>query len=293
MERRFVKSGIPGLDDILGGGLLEGSVITLSGPTGSGKSTFAAQFIYNGIVESEEPGLYISIEESKKDFFFHMSGYNWDFPAVERDRKFILLDYPIHEVDQIVEQSSAIQEIINSTGARRVVIDSIMPIALFFKGEDERKTGFLKFIDNLRRWGTTTMIVSEDTKMGHAGMSPSSQYGIESFSDGWINLFFKYDEETMTRWRYAEVIKMKGVEHSSKAYRATLDNDGFKILSGDGKPAKSALGALPPSKPAARAPPKAAAPQKKTLQKTALPPAKMSPALAAKLEEAKKRLKKR
>lgn len=289
MERRFVKSGIPGLDNILGGGLLEGSVISLSGPTGSGKSTFGAQFIYNGVVQSKEPGLYISIEESKRDFFFHMSGYKWDFPRLERERKFILLDYPIHEVDQIVEQSSAIQEIINSTGAKRVVIDSIMPIALYFKGEDERKTGFLKFIDNLRKWGTTTFIISEDTRMGHAGLSPSSQYGIESFTDGWINLFFRYDEETMGRRRYVEVIKMKGVEHSSKAYRATLDNDGFKVLSGDGKPAEATVKVRPPTQPAKRP----AAPKKTLQAKKRLAPAKMSSALAAKLAEAKKRLKKK
>ncbi len=43
-ERKFVKSGIPGLDKVLGGGFLEGSVVTVGGPTGCGKSTFAMQF---------------------------------------------------------------------------------------------------------------------------------------------------------------------------------------------------------------------------------------------------------
>ncbi|HSB47349.1 MAG TPA: ATPase domain-containing protein, partial [Candidatus Bilamarchaeum sp.] len=131
MEQRFVKSGIPGLDSILGGGFLEGSVVTVSGPTGSGKSTLAAQFIHSGAMEGE-PGMYICLEENRRDFFFHNSGFNWDFMSLEKDRKFILLDYPIHEVDQIVSQAAAISEIISSTGTKRVVIDSIMPIALFF-----------------------------------------------------------------------------------------------------------------------------------------------------------------
>lgn len=230
MERKFIKSGIPGLDEVLGGGLLEGSIVTVSGPTGGGKSTLAAQFIHNGAMQSDEPGLYIAIEESRGDFFFHMNGYSWDFAALEKARKFVLLDYPIHEVDQIINQSGAIGEIISTTGTKRVVIDSIMPIALFFKSDDERRKGFLKFIENLRKWGTTTLIVSEDLKMAE-GM-PGTEYGIESFTDGWINLTFRYDDQKKERVRYLEVIKMKGVPHSSKSYPVILDNTGFRIASG-------------------------------------------------------------
>ncbi len=238
-ERKFIKSGIPGLDSVAGSGLLEGSVITVSGPTGSGKSTLGAQFIYNGAMMGE-PGLYIAIEESRKDFFFHVSGYVWDFSSLEKERKFILLDYPIHEVDQIVTQSGAIHEIINTTGIKRVVIDSVMPIALFFHGEDERKKGFLKFIENIRKWGVTTLIISEDFKMSNSGARPNSEYSIESFSDGWINLFYRYDDKSMERMRYLEVIKMKGVKHSTKSYAAILDERGFTIMSGE-KPEKALI----------------------------------------------------
>ncbi|MEW6722003.1 MAG: ATPase domain-containing protein [Candidatus Micrarchaeota archaeon] len=229
MERRFVKTGIPGLDEILGGGLLEGSISARTGPTGSGKSTLAAQFLYGGAVEAGETGLYLAIEESKRDFMFHMSGYAWDFGALERERRFVFLDYPIHEVDQIINQASAIQEIINSTGTKRVVIDSIMPIALYFKGDEERKRGFLKFIENIRKWGTTTFIISEDTKMGESTM-PGSEFGIERFTDGWINVFFKYDEKSMERKRYVEVVKMKGIAHSSRSFPAVMGNAGFSII---------------------------------------------------------------
>ncbi len=238
MDRRLIKSGVPGLDEVLGGGLLEGSIVTVSGPTGGGKSTLAAQFIHNGAKDSDEPGLYISIEESRGDFFFHMSGYSWDFAGLEKSRKFVLLDYPIHEVDQIVNQSGAIGEIISTTGTKRVVIDSIMPIALFFKSDDERRKGFLKFIENLRKWGTTTIIVSEDIKMAEPGTLPATEYGIESFTDGWINLSFRYDDEKKERARYLEVIKMKGVPHSSKSYPVVLDKDGFRLGSSGPAPEK-------------------------------------------------------
>jgi len=232
MERKIVKTGIPGLDDILSGGVLEGSIITVGGRTGSGRSTFALQFLYNGAMEYNEPGLYISIEESKQDFVFHMSGYVWDLENAEKERKLIFLDYPIYEVDQILTQYGAIQEIINTTGVKRVVIDSMMPIALFFSGVDERKKGFLKLMDNVRKWGVTTFVIAEDTKSENVGHLPSTAYGIESFTDGWINIYFHYDKVKQERDRAVEVIKMKGIRHSTKAYQAIIDDNGFQILSG-------------------------------------------------------------
>ncbi len=300
MERKFIKSGIDGLDEVLGGGILEGSIITVSGPTGAGKSTFAAQFLHNGAVQSNEPGLYISIEESRRDFYFHMGGFEMDFAALERDRKFILLDYPIHEVDQVLNQSASISEIINSTGVKRVVIDSVMPIALYFKGDDERKMGFLKFIENLRKWNVTTLIVSEDVKI-HSGSRPSSEFGIESFTDGWINLFYKYDERTMERSRFVEVVKMKGVAHSSRSYPAMLSSKGFTISSGQPKPsgAKTPASAPPAEKKEAErtgrtlrmVPP--TKPKAPTSPMAKGGPIKITPALAARLAEAKNKIMKK
>lgn len=257
MERRFIKSGIPGFDKVLGGGFLEGSIVAVSGPTGSGKSTFASQFLYNGASEYDEAGLYISIEESRPDFFFHMSGYDWDFAGLEKEKKFILLDYPIHEVDQILNRYGTVQEIINSTNVKRVVIDSVMPIALFFPSDDERKRGLLKLMDNIRKWKVTTLLVSEDLKATQPGEVPNSLYGIESYSDGWVNLSYRYDEYARERIRYVEVLKMKGVAHSPRAYPAVIGNSGFEVLSGepDERPAeKPAVKAPEKQKPSAARP---------------------------------------
>lgn len=174
MERKFIQSGIPGLDHVLGGGFVQGSIVAIGGPTGVGKSTLAMQFIHNGAKEYGESGLYISIEESRQEVYFHFAGFHWNLQNLEKDKKIILLDYPLHEVDQILNQYSAVQVIIQSTGVKRVVIDSIMPISLYFKTDEERKTGFLKLIENLRKWGVTTLIVSEDTRSPDMKMLPTS-----------------------------------------------------------------------------------------------------------------------
>ncbi len=229
-ERRFIKSGIPGLDEILGGGFLEKSIVTIGGSTGSGKSTLAMEFLYNGATEFNEPGLYISIEDSKEAMLFHMSGYTWEIRKAEKEQKLVFLDYPVYEVDQFLQQYGAIQEIINTVGIKRVVIDSIMPIALFFNSEDERKKGFLKFIENVRKWGVTTLIVSEDTTVSGTDVIPNTTYGIESFTDGWVNISYRYDPKKNERERMIEVIKMKGVHHSMKLYPVEVSNEGIKVV---------------------------------------------------------------
>lgn len=261
MERRFVKSGIPGLDKLLGGGFLEGSVVTVGGPTGCGKSTLAMQFLYNGAIQYNEPGLYISIEESKETMLFHMSGYTWDIKSAEKEKKIIFLDYPIYEVDQFMDQYSAIQEIITSGGIKRTVVDSIMPVALFFKHDDERKKGFLKLVDNIRKWGTTTLIVSEDAKPAGFDTLPTTRYEIESFTDGWLNIYYKYSPEQERRVRFVEVLKMKGILHTAKPFPAEVGPEGFNIKSGNQggpkpPPSTGLLKTRKPAKQVLRKPPK-------------------------------------
>lgn len=229
MKRKIVKSGIPGMDEVLGGGFLDGHVVTLSGPTGCGKSTLAMQFLYNGITKYKEPGLYIAIEESKESMEFHMSGYTWDLQKAEKERKLIFLDYPVYEIDQFLNQYSAVQEIIQTTGVKRVVIDSVMPVALYFSKDEERKKGFLKLIDNIRKWETTTIIVSEDTPASTQDVLPDTRYGIESFTDAWVHIYSLFDPKKKERVRALEVLKMKGMHHSSRIHQAKVDKTGFTI----------------------------------------------------------------
>ncbi|MBI2080031.1 AAA family ATPase [Candidatus Micrarchaeota archaeon] len=146
LKRDFLKTGIPGLDPICGGGFPRDSIVTLSGPTGSGKSTFGMQYLVEGASKFKEPGLYISIEETKDSMHANMSGYSWDLEKLEKSKQLVFLDYPVSEVDQFVAQNSAIAEIINTMGITRVVVDSIMPVALLFSNDDEKKKGFLKLI---------------------------------------------------------------------------------------------------------------------------------------------------
>ncbi len=221
---KLISSGIPGLDEVLGGGFPASSIITISGPTGCGKTTFGMQFI----LSSKEPGIYIAIEDSKRDLINQFGSMGWDLEDAEKEGELIILDYPVNEVDQLVSRRGSLQEIINTTGAKKVVIDSIMPVALYYKDEEERKKGFLELVDNIRRWGVTTLIIANASSYREL---PKSDYEIERYTHGWINLYYEYDEKTDSRVRKLEVLKMKGANHSTKRYPFILDSNGIRLLS--------------------------------------------------------------
>lgn len=227
IARGLLRTGIPGMDDILNGGAPQGSIITLSGPTGCGKSTLGMQFLIEGIRKYKQPGLYIAIEETRSSMLGNLAGFGWDFERLEKEKQFMFLDYPLYEVDQFLQQNNAIGEIIATLGIKRVVVDSIMPVALHFPSDDERKKGFLKLMDSIRRWGTTTLIISEDTPATVQDIMPNTRYGLETLTDGWIHMYYLYSAKTRERTRAIEVIKMKGAPHSSKIHACAITRSGF------------------------------------------------------------------
>ncbi|MBN2478128.1 AAA family ATPase [Candidatus Micrarchaeota archaeon] len=228
MERKFTKTGITGFDENLGQGIPKGSILTLSGPTGSGKTTFAMQYLVEGAVKYHEAGLYISLEDTKESLMFSMEGYNWDLEKLERNKQLFFLDYPVSEVDQFLMKNNAVGEIINTMGIERVVIDSIMPIALHFRDEIDRKRAFLDLVSNIRKWGATTIIISEDTTPNPGSVLPETRYEFEKLTDGWIHIYYMLDPEGC-RKRYIETIKMKGLFHTMKKFPLEITNHGFLV----------------------------------------------------------------
>ena len=89
MEVHRVKSGIPGLDSMLGGGFTKNSVVAVAGGTGSGRTIFVSQFLYKGAAESGEPGLFISFDEQKDSLYANLMSFDWDMLALESKQKIV------------------------------------------------------------------------------------------------------------------------------------------------------------------------------------------------------------
>ncbi|MEM2320895.1 MAG: ATPase domain-containing protein, partial [Candidatus Bathyarchaeia archaeon] len=134
-----VPAGVSGLDELIGGGFPKGSLIVLAGNPGTGKTIFSATFIYNGIVNYGERGIYVSFAENRETFLGNMLSIGLDFESLEEEGMFRFLDM----VTAREEAAPAIMETIlmevSGFGAKRLVIDSFSALAQAFKETHEAR----------------------------------------------------------------------------------------------------------------------------------------------------------
>ena len=84
MSEKRVPFGIDALDKMISGGLLCGSAVLIEGAPGTGKTTLGMEFIYNGIMKHDEPGLIITFEEFPQQYYRDAESFGWDFRRLER-----------------------------------------------------------------------------------------------------------------------------------------------------------------------------------------------------------------
>jgi len=130
-ERDLVATGIAGLDDILSGGLLRGSVILVEGGAGTGKTTLGMEFIYRGASEFGEPGLIVLFEVSPDKLIRDAALFGWDLPELERQGRLKIVFTTRQVFQQEIQQAdSLLLEEAAAIGARRIFVDGLVRRAM-------------------------------------------------------------------------------------------------------------------------------------------------------------------
>jgi KaiC/GvpD/RAD55 family RecA-like ATPase len=184
MKSENVPSGIPGLDDLLGGGFPRGRVILVTGGPGSGKTLMCMQFLIDGIDRFDERGVFVSLEESKYHLSSEMSNFGWDLERFEKKGQLAIVDAsPLRQLSKEGEATNSAQNsneihirgpefsiqalstVIRSyarvTRATRIVIDPITSLSLQFEDAQQRRTAVIDLLDSLVSMGTTNLVSSE------------------------------------------------------------------------------------------------------------------------------------
>jgi len=173
----IISTGIRGLDRILLGGYPRGALILLAGNPGTGKSTMAAKFLYEGGLAGEK-GIYVNFVEPKKDFLVHMAMLGMDFTELEEKGLFEYIEaLTIVDEDALVAQLEDILRRIVETGAKRLVIDSVTAMLQIVK--DKAKIRELVqnfFVNGVKQMDVTTILIAE-----HPYGAKMVGYGIEEF----------------------------------------------------------------------------------------------------------------
>src|SRR5712691_12039850 len=87
-------TGLPELDGMLEGGFLSGSLITLSGRPGTGKTIFGSHFLYHGAKKAKQAGMYVSMLESERSYLHNVRRLGLDFEPLMAQKRFSFLVLP-------------------------------------------------------------------------------------------------------------------------------------------------------------------------------------------------------
>ncbi|MEM2904612.1 MAG: ATPase domain-containing protein, partial [Candidatus Bathyarchaeia archaeon] len=120
-----VKTGIPGLDELVEGGFIPSSAILLRGGSGAGKTIFGLQFLHYGALR-EEPGVLLSLEETADELRREAARFGWDLE--EQEKRGMLKIIEAKPWTESFKHTLAVERLENTArevDARRVVVDSI------------------------------------------------------------------------------------------------------------------------------------------------------------------------
>jgi len=200
-----VETGIKGFDKLVDGGIPEKSLILLSGVSGTGKSIFGMNYLVHG-VKKGDPGVYISLQESIEETISEMNLF-WPIRGMIKENKLSIVQPELYNFDALL---TTIEDAIDKVKAKRLVIDSISIIAMYFENPFKIRKSLLTLTNLLKNLGCTTLAISQVTK----GVS---LYGIEEFvSDGVIKLYYLRTDSAYSR--ALTIKKMRVTNHSMKIH---------------------------------------------------------------------------
>jgi len=232
-----VKTGIPGLDSIISGGMKVGRTVTVSGPPGSGKTTFGLQYLYSGAKDFDESGVYLTMSQNIDDIKNDCKSFGWDFDDLISKEKILMVDArPFKIQDELIGKDESlyrgeqlpfehltklILSSIKRIDAKRVVIDSLTILAMQYNDQFYMRQGLQGMVQALENFGVTSLILSE--------YSEKDKIPLEWFvTSGIIQLRHTRKEDTMERT--IQVTKMRGIKHSELIHLIELDSDGLHLL---------------------------------------------------------------
>lgn len=221
MILKRVKTGIPGLDGLLQGGFIQGSVYLLTGSTGTGKTIFGCQFLWDGL-QKGETGIYMTLEENPTDIKEDVKQFGWDLEKFEKKG---LCKIIYHDPAQVNNIATVMLDELKKLKANRLVIDAISVMGLNLESTAQIRRRIFSIINSIKaRGGCTALIISEIPEDSKA----LSRFGVAEYvTDGVLVLNYlgigeEYNRSLMIR-------KMRRTKHGKDVYPFEIGSRGIVI----------------------------------------------------------------
>jgi circadian clock protein KaiC len=224
------RTGIDGLDQVTGGGLPKGRPTLVCGGPGCGKTLLAMEFLVRGATQFNEPGAFITFEETGEELAQNVRSLGFDLEQLVKDRK-IALDHVRIDAAEIEETGEYDLEglflrlglAIDSVGAKRIVLDTIESLFGGFSNQALLRSELRRLFRFLKDRGVTAVIT------GERGEGTLTRQGLEEYvSDCVILLDHRVTEHTSTR--RMRIVKYRGTTHGTSEYPFLIDEQGMSVL---------------------------------------------------------------
>jgi circadian clock protein KaiC len=213
------SSGIPALDDMLDAGYWPGASTLVAGPSGSGKTLMGLHFIFNGVRQGE-PGVIATLQENVTQLERVAQGFGWsvnepDVEVMYRSPVDIYIDEWAYDLLRMVEQ----------TGARRILIDSLADLRVAAAEETRFREFVYSLVQRFSRQGVSTLMTLEVPAL--FGAERLSDDAISPLSDNIVLLSYLRDESLIKRT--IAVIKTRASRHDPAVRQFKIESDGIVL----------------------------------------------------------------
>ncbi|MDB6112592.1 MAG: circadian clock protein KaiC [Pedosphaera sp.] len=222
--------GIPGLDEITGGGLPKGRPTLICGSAGCGKTVLSMEFLVRGAVEQGEPGVFMAFEETEEDLTKNVASLGFNLRTLTAQKK-VVVDYVHIERSEIEETGEydleglfiRLGHAIDSIGAKRVVLDTIEALFVSLPNEAILRAELRRLFRWLKDKGVTAIITAE------RGQEAFTRHGLEEYvADCVILLDHRINDQISTR--RLRVVKYRGSIHGTNEYPFMIGKEGVSVL---------------------------------------------------------------
>lgn len=227
MER--VGTGIPGLDDIMGGGPWRGSSTLVLGPEGSGKTTMGLGFCFAG-ARAGEPSLFLNFQEDPSQLARSIQALGVDLAEMREGGLHTLYASPVElQIDSLVER---VFELIERERVRRIVIDSAGDLALAAADAERFHDYVYSLLKHFATRGVTSLLTLEGSSLAAAGShTPRARFA--SMTDAIVELGIEIEGGPR---RTLRVVKARGIDHDLAPHEMKIHQGGLRLLDdGDGR----------------------------------------------------------
>ena len=224
------RTGITGLDEVTFGGLPAGRPTLICGGPGCGKTLLATTFVVNGAVMFNEPGVFMSFEESGDDLIQNVASLGYRLDSLVAQKK-IAIDFVRVERSEIEESGEydleglfvRLDYAIKSVGAKRVVLDTLEVLFAGLGDTQILRAEIRRLFAWLKERKVSAIITAEQ------GAGAMTRFGIEEYvSDCVLLLDNRVSNQVTTR--RLRIVKYRGSAHGTNEYPFLIDAQGVSVL---------------------------------------------------------------